>query len=145
MIHLIFNSYLTILFIRPLITVSRNVSREWSNSNSNLTRMTQRTMVASLTCLIASTANVLGMIIIRGEERDYVCLALCSLDVTFNVATVHWVTTGPGWSASDKPTFPKADLEKNESGPKKSDKGSEVYIMSEVSHQSTFDMQSVEK
>ncbi|RUP48900.1 hypothetical protein BC936DRAFT_143709 [Jimgerdemannia flammicorona] len=129
----VFNGYLTFLFIRPLII--GNVS----NSNSFVSRITRRTFVASTTCLIASAANILVLALIHGEERDFVCLGLCSFDVTLNVATVHWVTTSTGSNGpSNKALVSNSDLERNQSSP---DKESEVYIMD----QNTFDMRDEEK
>ncbi|RUS31077.1 hypothetical protein BC938DRAFT_478509 [Jimgerdemannia flammicorona] len=121
----VFNSYLTLLFIRPLIAV-RNVSREWSNSDSLLTRVTRRTLVSCAICLIASTVNIFMVALLHGEESDFICLTMCSFDVILNVITVHWVTTGTSSSGqSNELLFPELDLQKNQDGPKKSDMNSD--------------------
>ncbi|CDH53801.1 hypothetical protein RO3G_13977 [Lichtheimia corymbifera JMRC:FSU:9682] len=87
----IFNLYLTWLFMKPLMSVGRNSRTNWKTSK--LYRLARRTLVASLVCLLISFLNVLGVVWTHGHERGLVCLTLCTLDVTINVITVHWVTT----------------------------------------------------
>ncbi|ORX44113.1 hypothetical protein DM01DRAFT_1399346 [Hesseltinella vesiculosa] len=87
----IFNFYLTWLFMRPLMSVGRNSRMDWKRSR--LYRLARRTLVASLVCLLVSFANVSVVVITQGHERGLECLTMCTVDVTINVLTVHWVTS----------------------------------------------------
>ncbi|CAO3599377.1 unnamed protein product [Absidia cylindrospora] len=85
------NLYLTFLFIRPLLNVGMSNSRmDWKKSR--LYRLARRTLVASIVCLLVSFVNVLTVVITHGHERGLICLTMCTVDVTVNVMTVHWVT-----------------------------------------------------
>ncbi|ORZ04488.1 hypothetical protein BCR42DRAFT_338636 [Absidia repens] len=87
----ILNLYLTFLFMRPLMNVGMTNSRmDWKKSR--LYRLARRTLVASVVCLLVSFVNVLTVVITHGHERGLVCLTMCTVDVTVNVMTVHWVT-----------------------------------------------------
>ncbi|CAO3621563.1 unnamed protein product [Cunninghamella blakesleeana] len=96
----IFNLYLTWLFMKPLMNVGRNSRTDWKRSK--LYKLARRTLVASLVCLAISFFNVLVVVTSQGHLRGLVCLTACTVDVTINVITVHWVTSnsskskGPG-------------------------------------------------
>ncbi|KAI9497893.1 hypothetical protein BDB00DRAFT_755909 [Zychaea mexicana] len=87
----IFNLYLTWLFMHPLMNVGRNTRTDWKSTK--LYRLARKTLVASLVCLLISFLNVLVVVLTSGHERGLVCLTMCTVDVTINVITVHWVTT----------------------------------------------------
>ncbi|KAI8342515.1 hypothetical protein BC941DRAFT_509415 [Chlamydoabsidia padenii] len=92
----IFNCYLTWLFMSPLMSVGRNSRTDWKRSK--LYRLARRTLVASVVCLTISFINVLLVVTSAGHQRGLICLTACTLDVTINVITVHWVTTNSGKS-----------------------------------------------
>ena len=84
------NLYLTYLFIKPLTNVKcTSVRTNWKATR--LYKLTKRTLIASLVCLLVSLANVLSVVITRGHLRGLICMTCCTLDVTINVATIHWV------------------------------------------------------
>lgn len=82
---------MTILFVIPLIRVGRGVNTHWKRSK--LYDLTKRSLIASTVCLVASFANALGAVIMKGQQRGYLCMMCCTIDVTINVLTIHWVTT----------------------------------------------------
>ncbi|CEP15213.1 hypothetical protein [Parasitella parasitica] len=89
------NFYMTIFFVRPLLKLGAGVKSGWRASRLN--EVALRTMVASVVCLIASFANVLALVLFNGRQRGLVCLTCCTVDVTINVVTIHWVTSqAPG-------------------------------------------------
>ncbi|KAF7729767.1 hypothetical protein EC973_003845, partial [Apophysomyces ossiformis] len=94
----VFNLYMTILFVRPLMKVGRSVKTEWKVSR--LHEVAKRTLVASIVTLLVSFANILTIILFNGRERGLMCLTCCVVDVTINLATVHWVTTNPSGRTS---------------------------------------------
>ncbi|KAF7729621.1 hypothetical protein EC973_003994 [Apophysomyces ossiformis] len=96
----IFNMYLTWLFMRPLMNVGRYTRGDWKRSR--LYRLARRTFVASVVCLLISFVNVFVVVYTHGHERGLVCLTMCTVDVTVNVVTVHWVTTSKGNSGSGR-------------------------------------------
>ncbi|KAI8340608.1 hypothetical protein BC941DRAFT_417686 [Chlamydoabsidia padenii] len=87
----IFNLYMTILFVIPLIRVGRGVNKHWKRSK--LYDLTKRSLIASTVCLVASFANALSATIMNGQQRGFLCMMCCAIDVTINVFTIHWVTT----------------------------------------------------
>ncbi|KAK4514341.1 uncharacterized protein ATC70_001934 [Mucor velutinosus] len=93
----IFNLYLTWLFMKPLTNIGRNTRQDWKVTR--LYKLARRTLVASVVCLSVSFINVLFVVISHGHQRGLVCLTMCTVDVTVNVVTVHWVTTS-GTSSS---------------------------------------------
>ncbi|KAI8368236.1 uncharacterized protein BYT42DRAFT_585856 [Radiomyces spectabilis] len=99
----VFNLYMTILFIKPLVRIGKGAAIDWRNSR--LHDVAQRTLVASVVCLVVSFANVFTLILFGGRERGLLCLTCCAVDVVINVATIHWVTTNPaGKTAKDSQT-----------------------------------------
>ncbi|KAI9493500.1 hypothetical protein BDB00DRAFT_787984 [Zychaea mexicana] len=89
----IFNMYMTILFVKPLVQSGKSISTDWKSTR--LHDVARRTLVASVVCLLISFANILVLTIMNGRERGVVCLTCCTIDVTINVVTVHWVTSNP--------------------------------------------------
>ncbi|KAG0005328.1 hypothetical protein BGZ80_011330 [Entomortierella chlamydospora] len=92
------SSWLTILFIRPLMSPTSQLQ---GPSKGKLRDVARRTLMGSLIALVLSTANVFTLVLFRGQERGLICLASCTVDVTLNAITVHWVTNrGSGRSSS---------------------------------------------
>ncbi|KAI9016545.1 hypothetical protein CLU79DRAFT_763206 [Phycomyces nitens] len=89
----LFNLYMTILFLKPLFTAGKRSAPDWKASR--LHSVARRTLVASIICLIVSFANILGLTLSNGRQRGLLCLGCCALDVTISLITVHWVTTSP--------------------------------------------------
>ncbi|CAO3665283.1 hypothetical protein G6F70_003015 [Rhizopus microsporus] len=95
----IFNLYLTWLFMRPLTNIGRNTRTDWKVTR--LYKLARRTLVASIMCLSISFLNVLLVVLTHGHQRGLVCLTMCTVDVTVNVVTVHWVTTSGSSSSGN--------------------------------------------
>ncbi|KAG0743853.1 hypothetical protein G6F57_002395 [Rhizopus arrhizus] len=94
-----FNLYLTWLFMRPLRNIGRDTRTDWKATR--LYKLARRTLVASIMCLSISFLNVLCVVITHGHQRGLVCLTMCTVDVTVNVVTVHWVTTSGSSTTSN--------------------------------------------
>ncbi|KAI7906600.1 uncharacterized protein BX663DRAFT_497043 [Cokeromyces recurvatus] len=86
----VFNMYMTILFVRPLVHTGDGVRVNWKESR--LHHVARRTLVASIVSLLVSLANIMALTILNGRERGVLCLSCCIIDVTINVITIHWVT-----------------------------------------------------
>ncbi|KAG0038614.1 hypothetical protein BGZ82_011425 [Podila clonocystis] len=92
------STWLTVLFIRPLMS---STSLLQGPSKGKLRDVARRTLLGSIVALILSTANVFTLVVFKGHERGLICLASCTVDVTLNAMTVHWVTSrGGGRGAS---------------------------------------------
>ncbi|KFH62908.1 hypothetical protein MVEG_11432 [Podila verticillata NRRL 6337] len=92
------SSWLTILFIRPLMS---STSLLQGPSKGKLRNVARRTLLGSIVALVLSTANVFTLVLFKGQERGLICLASCTVDVTLNAMTVHWVTSrGSGRGAT---------------------------------------------
>ncbi|KAF9576127.1 hypothetical protein EC968_010250 [Mortierella alpina] len=87
------SSWLTLLFIRPLMS---STSLLQGPSKGKLRDVARRTLMGSLVALILSTGNVFTLVLFKGQERGLICLASCTVDVTLNAMTVHWVTSRGG-------------------------------------------------
>ncbi|KAI8890018.1 hypothetical protein K501DRAFT_207318 [Backusella circina FSU 941] len=89
------NLYMTFFFVKPLLKFESNLRVKWRSSRLN--EVALRTLVASIVCLFASFANVFALVMFDGRERGLLCLTCCTVDVTVNVITIHWVTShAPG-------------------------------------------------
>ncbi|KAI8601613.1 hypothetical protein EDD21DRAFT_304883 [Dissophora ornata] len=84
------SSWLTVLFIRPLLS---STSLLQGPSKGKLRDMARRTLVGSLVSLMSSTINVFTLVHFQGQERGLICLASCTVDVTLNAMAVHWATS----------------------------------------------------
>ncbi|KAG0052405.1 hypothetical protein BGZ83_002656 [Gryganskiella cystojenkinii] len=91
------SSWLTILFIRPLMS---STSLLQGPSKGKLRDVARRTLMGSLVALLLSSANVFTLVYFKGHERGLICLASCTVDVTLNAMTVHWVTSRGGSGSS---------------------------------------------
>lgn len=78
---------MTVLFIRPLL----KLGEKEKSKDSRLHEVALRTLVASVVCLLVSFANIFSLQMLNGRERGLICLTCCTLDVTINVITIHWV------------------------------------------------------
>ncbi|KAI8970333.1 hypothetical protein BDF20DRAFT_916150 [Mycotypha africana] len=103
----IFNLYLTWLFVRPLTTVGRNARSDWKVSR--VYKLARRTLVASIVCLSVSFVNVLSVYLSHGHQRGLICLTMCTVDVTVNVITVHWVTANKSSGSGNNRTKTNVD------------------------------------
>lgn len=81
---------MTILFVLPLLKLGKSGSTV-DRKQSRLNEVALRTLVASVVCLIVSFANIFSLQMLQGRERGLVCLTCCTVDVTINVITIHWV------------------------------------------------------
>ncbi|CAO3615755.1 unnamed protein product [Cunninghamella blakesleeana] len=86
----IFNLYMTVLFVIPLVRVGRGANSEWRNSR--LYSLTKRTLIASTICLVTSFANACAATLLGGKQPGYLCLVCCCIDIIINICTIHWVT-----------------------------------------------------
>ncbi|KAI9349346.1 hypothetical protein BD770DRAFT_326996 [Pilaira anomala] len=84
----VFNTYMTILFIKPLMHTE---SKRLGWKTSKLHQVARRTLVASVVALLVSFANILTLTVLGGRERGVLCLTCCTVDVTINIVTIHWV------------------------------------------------------
>ncbi|KAF9203923.1 hypothetical protein BGZ49_005895 [Haplosporangium sp. Z 27] len=82
--------WLTILFIRPLVSSKSGLQ---GPSKGKLRQVARRTFIGSVIALVLSSANVFTLVYFRGYEDSVICLLSCTLDVTLNACTVHWVTS----------------------------------------------------
>ncbi|KAI8598304.1 hypothetical protein EDD21DRAFT_382864 [Dissophora ornata] len=84
------SAWLTALFLRSLIS---STSMLQGPTKSKLREVARRALFGSTMAMILSTANISTFLYFQGHERGLICLALCTLDVTLNAITIHWVTS----------------------------------------------------
>ncbi|KAF2423288.1 hypothetical protein EJ08DRAFT_596287 [Tothia fuscella] len=83
--------YLTMLFLVPLC----NLYSFKNNCNNALRKTALRATLGSCVTLASSVANLLAILILKGEP-GWICLISCNSDVLFNVLVLHWMTAGDG-------------------------------------------------
>ncbi|KAF9352048.1 hypothetical protein BGX26_010071 [Mortierella sp. AD094] len=84
------NIWLTALFLRALVS---STSQLQGPTKSKLRTVARRTFIGSILAFFFSTANIASIVFFNGGERGVICLGLCTLDVTLNAITIHWVTS----------------------------------------------------
>ncbi|KAG0026109.1 hypothetical protein BGZ82_009630, partial [Podila clonocystis] len=84
------SSWLTFLFVRSLMS---STSMLQGPSKSKLREVARRTMIGSAIALVLSSANIATIVYFEGHQRGLLCLGLCTVDVTLNAITIHWVTS----------------------------------------------------
>ncbi|KAG0203745.1 hypothetical protein BGX28_004093 [Mortierella sp. GBA30] len=94
------SSWLTLLFIRPLMSTTSVLQ---GPSKGKLRQVARRTLIGSIVALILSSANVFTLVYFKGYEDSVLCLLSCTLDVTLNACAVHWVTSRAKSSSSSSP------------------------------------------
>ncbi|KAF8940415.1 hypothetical protein BGZ58_006559 [Dissophora ornata] len=84
------SSWLTLLFIRPLMS-SKSLLQ--GPSKGKLRDVARRTLVGAVMALFLSSTNIFTLVYFQGNERGLICLSSCTADVTLNAITIHWVTS----------------------------------------------------
>ncbi|KAF9201545.1 hypothetical protein BGZ49_008226 [Haplosporangium sp. Z 27] len=82
--------WLTGIFLKALTS---STSKLQGPTKSKLRDVARRTLVGSILALIYSTGNIAILVVFNGNERGVLCLVSCTLDVTLNASTIHWVTS----------------------------------------------------
>ncbi|KAG0056221.1 hypothetical protein BGZ83_005953 [Gryganskiella cystojenkinii] len=92
---LVMSTWLTYLFLRPLMS---STSLLQGPSKGKLRDVARRTLLGSVIAMVLSSANIFTLVYFNGWERGLTCLTCCTVDVTLNAITVHWVTSRGGGS-----------------------------------------------
>ncbi|KAF3190674.1 hypothetical protein TWF788_008195 [Orbilia oligospora] len=82
------NVYLTTLFLIPVIKISREKALQ---SHQALRTMAFKTFCGSCATLISSVANLMVLILLKGEP-GWICLLLCNGDILFSALVLHAIT-----------------------------------------------------
>ncbi|KAF2083799.1 hypothetical protein K490DRAFT_10317, partial [Saccharata proteae CBS 121410] len=83
----------TALFANPknLVGDARTVERQERTSNT-LRKLVFKTIVGGTAVMIPTVANLGILFFMKGHEQGWLCLTICSLDITWAVVNVHWLT-----------------------------------------------------
>ncbi|KAF9388967.1 hypothetical protein CPB97_000080 [Podila verticillata] len=84
------SSWLTFLFIRPLVSSNSLLQ---GPSRGNLRQVARRTLVGAIVATVLSSSNIFTLAYFEGHELGLVCLSCCTADVTLNAMTIHWATS----------------------------------------------------
>ncbi|KAF9363119.1 hypothetical protein BGX34_004839 [Mortierella sp. NVP85] len=96
---IVMSTWLTFLFLKPLMS---STSLLQGPSKGKLRDVARRTLLGSLISLLLSSANIFSLVYSNGRERGLICMICCTLDVTLNAITIHWVTSrGKGGRAQN--------------------------------------------
>ncbi|KAG0205332.1 hypothetical protein BGX28_003040 [Mortierella sp. GBA30] len=94
---ILISSWLTALFVHALMS---STSMLQGPTKSKLRSVARRTLQGSLLALVLSCVNISTLVYFEGHERGLICLATCTVDVTLNAITIHWVTSRAGSNSS---------------------------------------------
>ncbi|KAF9580943.1 hypothetical protein BGW38_002214 [Lunasporangiospora selenospora] len=94
-------------------------------SKGRLRDVARRTLLGSVVALVLSTANVFTLVVFQGHERGLICLASCTIDVTLNAMSVHWVTSRGGSSIGNAGTGADGSIRGGANGGERSIAGAE--------------------
>ncbi|KAF9940852.1 hypothetical protein BGZ75_004568 [Mortierella antarctica] len=107
---IVMSCWLTFLFLRPLMSSSSFLQ---GPSKGKLRDVARRTLLGSIIALLLSSANIFTLVYFNGHERGLICLASCTVDVTLNAITIHWVTSRGGGSSTGRTTNNRTDRASN--------------------------------
>ncbi|KAG0262015.1 hypothetical protein BG011_000439 [Mortierella polycephala] len=111
---IIISCWLTFLFLRPLMSSSSLLQ---GPSKGKLRNVARRTLLGSLIALLLSSANIFTLVYFNGHERGLICLVSCTVDVTLNAITIHWVTSrGGGLNPSKRNGVDRSTAERRYGG-----------------------------
>ncbi|KAJ7593380.1 hypothetical protein C8J56DRAFT_1045839 [Mycena floridula] len=80
------NIFLTTAFLWPIMRTS--------HVNPRVKRIARRALIAATVALTTSSANILVLALLKGNELGWICLGSCGGDVIFNSLALFWVTSG---------------------------------------------------
>ncbi|TLD23545.1 hypothetical protein E2P81_ATG08889 [Venturia nashicola] len=86
------NIYLTCLFMAPLLNA---YSFQHRSKTNNLRRTALRAFLGGAITLVSSVANLLALLILKGEQ-SWICLLCCNSDVLLSVVVLQWMASGDG-------------------------------------------------
>ncbi|KAF5345422.1 hypothetical protein D9757_013478 [Collybiopsis confluens] len=98
----------TLMFLWPLLRAKLHSDR--------LKSVAVRTLIASAVALSSSSANTLGLAILKGREEGWLCLGSCSLDIICNASAVFWITRGSSQNDESTNRLTQAPESRLESG-----------------------------
>ncbi|KAF9209092.1 hypothetical protein BGZ49_006358 [Haplosporangium sp. Z 27] len=104
--------WLTYLFLKPLMSTT---SLMQGPSKGKLRDIARRTLIGALVSLFLSSANIFSLVYNHDGERGLICLASCTVDVTLNAISIHWVTSRGG-SRRPAATIERATGDRNRFG-----------------------------
>ncbi|ORX97944.1 hypothetical protein BCR34DRAFT_496504, partial [Clohesyomyces aquaticus] len=67
------------------------LSREFLKSIGALLR---KTLIGSVLVMIPTVGNIAALVSMKGQELGWLCLSICTADVTWAVCVIHWLTNG---------------------------------------------------
>ncbi|KAF8896522.1 hypothetical protein BD779DRAFT_591208 [Infundibulicybe gibba] len=82
------NILFTALFLWPLLRIQV--------LNLRVKSVAMRTLMAASVALTTSTANLVILAVLNGQELGWICLGSCAGDVIVNALAIFWVTSGSG-------------------------------------------------
>ncbi|KAF9174783.1 hypothetical protein BGX21_009218 [Mortierella sp. AD011] len=88
--------WLTFLFMKSLLS---STSLLQGPSKGKLRSVARRTLIGALVSLLLSSANIFSLVYNHDGERGLICLISCTVDVTLNAISIHWVTSRGGSSS----------------------------------------------
>ncbi|PVH91767.1 hypothetical protein DM02DRAFT_702928 [Periconia macrospinosa] len=73
--------------------------------NKHIKTLLLKSLVGSMLIMLPTVGNMIQFYVIRGREPGYICLMLCTLDVTWGCVVVNWLTIGSAEAEKDLTTL----------------------------------------
>ncbi|GJJ69048.1 hypothetical protein EMPS_01394 [Entomortierella parvispora] len=121
------STWLTYLFLRPLMS---STSLLQGPSKGKLRDVARRTLMGSVVSMMLSSANIFTLVYFNGWERGLTCLSCCTVDVTLNAITVHWVTSRGGSNAHGGRLSNQTSTADGKANPRRRNRNTGAYSMS---------------
>ncbi|KAK6538449.1 hypothetical protein TWF694_010034 [Orbilia ellipsospora] len=99
------NVYLTILFLVPVLKISKFTKSKSQTKNRGLRKVALKTFFGSCATLTSSVANLTTLMLLNGEP-GWVCLIICNCDILFSAIVLHCITNHDHQTTGD--TLPSA-------------------------------------
>ena len=79
-----------------------------TNNNGQALRKFQvgRAILGVILIIIPTTANLAFLVYFHGHEEGWLCFTACTLDITWGVIIIHWLTSNPSYSVPSVRRWP---------------------------------------
>lgn len=91
--------------LETAVTISTIHSANTSPNNP-VEQLIKRTLLGCLLVLVPTVVNVALLLRFNGFEQGWLCFSLCSMDVTWAVCVVHWLTNDVRDTSYKAPILP---------------------------------------
>ncbi|KAF2729717.1 hypothetical protein EJ04DRAFT_446679 [Polyplosphaeria fusca] len=79
--------------------------------NANIKILLWKSLWGSLAIMLPTVGNMAQFYVMKGRELGWICLTVCTLDVSWGVIVINWLTTGSAEAEENLTKSVKAELD----------------------------------